>query len=179
VLVGWGTARDERYRGIKSTELRRERRSRLGLAPVPPIAVVTGRCSVEPDSPLVTDTLVPPIIVTTESAPLDRRKALTAAGADVIVAGDEQVDARAALVELAVRGLRRVCCEGGPQLFGALIEADLVDQLCLTVSPLLAGGHAGRISLGTPPETPRRLALASVLTEDGFLMLRYRRADLR
>ncbi|MGH3859382.1 pyrimidine reductase family protein [Actinokineospora sp.] len=177
VLVGWGTARDERYRGIKSTELRRERRSRLGLASVPPIAVVTGRCSVEPDSPLVADTRVQPIIVTTESAPADRRAALTAAGADVIVAGDERVDPRQALVSLAERGLQRVCCEGGPQLFGSLIEADLVDQLCLTVSPLLAGGRAGRIAMGAPPEVPRRLALASVLTEDGFLMLRYRRAE--
>ena len=175
VLVGWGTARDEGYRGVKRTEVRARRRAARGLSEVPPIAVVTGRCSIGPDSPMVTDTLVPPIIVTTESAPATRRVALAEAGAEVIVAGDGRVDLAIALRALADRGLRRVCCEGGPTLFGDLIAADLVDQLCLTVAPLLAGGRAGRIAVGTPPAAPARMELASVLTDDGFLMLRYRK----
>ncbi|CRK55905.1 5-amino-6-(5-phosphoribosylamino)uracil reductase homolog [Alloactinosynnema sp. L-07] len=175
VLVGWGTARDEGYRGVKRTEVRTRRRTALGLSAVPPIAVVTGRCSIGPDSPLLTDTLVPPIVVTTESAPTTRRAALVDAGADVVVAGDDRVDLAAALAALSDRGLRRVSCEGGPTLFGDLIAADLVDQLCLTVAPLLAGGRERRIAVGAPPVAPARMELASVLAEDGFLMLRYRR----
>jgi 5-amino-6-(5-phosphoribosylamino)uracil reductase len=175
ILVGWGTAREEGYGGIKRTEVRARRRATLGLADVPPIAVVTGRASIDPDSRLITDTLVPPIIVTTASAPADRRAALAKAGADVLVAGDDKVDLRAALDGLNDRGLRRVCCEGGPTLFGELIAADLVDQLCLTVAPLLAGGREGRISMGPPPGAPTKLVLASVLAEDDFLMLRYRK----
>ncbi|MDQ2588624.1 pyrimidine reductase family protein [Saccharothrix yanglingensis] len=175
VLVGAGTARAEGYRGVRATEVRAERRSRLGLSPVPPIAVVTARCSIEPSSPLVADTAVPTIVLTAGSAPRERRDALADAGADVVVAGDGSVDPAAALRALDERGLRRVDCEGGPGLFGSLIAADLVDVLCVTFSPLLVGGDAGRIAHGPLPEAPRSLELASVLHADSALLLRYRR----
>jgi 5-amino-6-(5-phosphoribosylamino)uracil reductase len=174
VLVGAGTATIEGYRGVQAGEVRSAVRARLGLSPVPPIAVVTRRATIAPDSPLVTDTLAPTIVLTCEAAPPDRRQALADAGAEVVTAGDDDVDLPTALAELDKRGLRRVSCEGGPHLFGGLIEAGLVDQLCLTVSPLLAGGDASRIAVGPPPVAPRELELASVLTDDGFLMLRYR-----
>jgi 5-amino-6-(5-phosphoribosylamino)uracil reductase len=143
---------------------------------VPAIAVVTARCSLEPTDPIVTDTVVPTIVFTTATAPAHRRDALTAAGADVVACGDTAVDLAAVLDELFGRGLPRISCEGGPRLFAGLIAADLVDQLCLTVTPLLTAGDAGRIAHGPLPEAPRDLALASVLHEDGFLMLRYGRA---
>lgn len=178
VLVGSTTALMEGYRGVRTTEVRGERRARLGLSEVPPIAVVTARCSVLPDSPLLTDTLVPPIILTSGAAPAERREALAAAGAEVLVLGDDRVDLGLALDALGRRGLRRVCCEGGPTLLGALVDADLVDQLCLTVAPMLAGGDAGRIARGPLPPAPRTLALESVLHgSGGALMLRYRRAS--
>ncbi|WP_433274506.1 pyrimidine reductase family protein [Actinosynnema sp. CS-041913] len=176
VLVGAGTALIEGYQGIKAGEVRRERRARLGLAEVPPIAVVTARCSIEPTSPLLTDTSVPPIILTTSSAPVSRRDALAAAGADVVVAGEDAVDLRAALRALDSRGLRRVDCEGGPTLFGALIADDLVDVLCVTFAPLLTGGDAGRIAVGPLPAAPRDLELASILRYESALLLRYVRA---
>jgi riboflavin biosynthesis pyrimidine reductase len=69
-----------------------------------------------------------------------------------------------------------VCCEGGPILFADLLAADLVDQLCLTVAPLLTGPGALRIVDGAGRQEPLGLRLASVLTDDDFLMLRYRRA---
>ena len=175
ILAGAGTVRTEGYRGVKRTELRADRRARHGLSDVPPIAVVTRRCSIDPDSPLVTDTLVPPIVLTCASAPAGRQAALTDAGADVVVAGEHTVDLAKALGALAERGLLRVNCEGGPHLFGELIAEDLVNQLCLTVAPLLVGGDAPRSAVGLLPPAPLTLDLASVLTEDGHLMLRYRR----
>jgi len=176
VLVGAGTAIVEGYRGIKRTELRASRRARLGLSEVPPIAVVTGRGSVDPASPLITDTLAPPIVVTCETAPVDWRKAVAAAGADVVVAGADRVDVGLTLDALADRGLLRVCSEGGPTLFADLVAAGLVDQLCLTVAPLLTGAGAPRVVLGEAAAAPMGLSLASVLSDEGFLMLRYRRA---
>lgn len=176
ILVGAGTAHIEGYRGVKPTEIRAERRARLGRSKLPPIAVVTRRCSIGPDSPLLTDTTIPPIVITCAGAPEDRRTALTGAGADLIVAGDNTVDLAHALSALATRGLFRVNCEGGPQLFGELIAENLVDQLCLTISPLLVGGDATRIAHGLLPPAPDPRDLASVLTHDGHLMLRYRRA---
>jgi riboflavin-specific deaminase-like protein len=176
VLVGAGTAIAEDYRGARSSGERAERRARHNLAPVPPIAVVTGSASIAPDSSLLTDTAVPPIIITTEAAPAERRAKLADAGAEVLIVGDEKVDLRAALAELARRGLHRIDCEGGPSLFGQLIAEDLVDQLCLTIAPLLAGAGAGRIAGGELPSAARKLELASMLHEEGFSMLRYRRS---
>lgn len=174
VLVGAGTAAIEGYEGVKAGEVRAAARTRLGLSPVPPIAVVTRRATIDPAAPLITESAVPTIVLTCLAAAEDRRTALADAGADVVITGDADVDLPVALAELDKRGLRRVSCEGGPHLFGGLIEAGLVDQLCLTVSPMLAGGDASRIAVGPPPVAPRKLELASVLTDDGFLMLRYR-----
>jgi 5-amino-6-(5-phosphoribosylamino)uracil reductase len=179
VLVGAGTALAEGYAGVRRTELRASRRTRLGLSDVPPIAVVSGRGSVPPSSPLITATTVPPIVITAEASPLPWRKEVADAGADVVVAGDERVDAALALSALADRGLLRVCCEGGPMLFADLISAGLVDQLCLTVSPMLAGAGAVRVATGLPASAPMDLSLESVLSDEGFLMLRYRRAAPR
>lgn len=177
VLVGAGTARAEGYRGARTNDVRRERRKRRGLAEIPPIAVVTASARIDPDSALLTDTRVPPIIITTGSAPPERVAALTDAGAEILVAGEQMVDLTAALAELSRRGLKRVDCEGGPRLFGELIAEGLVDQLCLTVAPLLAGAGADRIAVGRATTESRRLELASILYEDGFTMLRYRRRN--
>lgn len=176
ILVGAGTAAAERYAGIKPRELRTERRRARGLAELPPIAVVSNRCSIPLDAPLLTDTTVPPIVLTCAGAPAERRKALAAAGADVVIAGDDTVRLPSALQELGKRGLHRVNCEGGPHLMAGMIADDLVDQLCLTVAPLLAGAGAFRIAEGQHAEQPRRLRLESVLHAEGFLLLRYQRA---
>lgn len=176
VLVGAGTALAEGYKGVKRTEVRASRRDRLGLSELPPIAVVTGRGSIPPSSPLVTSASVPTIVFTSEASPQEWRAELTDAGAEVVVAGDDRVDVSLALAALAERDLLRVCCEGGPTLFGDLIAAGLVDQLCLTVAPILAGAGAVRIATGLASAAPTDLILESVLSDEGFLMLRYRRA---
>lgn len=175
VLVGAGTAVAEGYRGVKRTEVRTERRARLGLSQVPPVAVVTGRGSVPPSSPLITDAVAPTIVLTSEASTLAWRKEIAAAGADVIVAGTERVDVASALSALRDRGLLRVNCEGGPTLFADLQAAGAVDQLCLTIAPRLAGAGAVRIADGRPSVAPMDLSLESVLSDEGFLLLRYRR----
>jgi riboflavin biosynthesis pyrimidine reductase len=167
VLVGAGTVRAEDYRGA--------RRATRGRDTPPPIAVVTGSAELDPGSRLFTDTAVAPIVLTLGSAPQDRRDRLVAAGADVVAL--EALTPDALLAELDRRGLRRVLCEGGPSLFGALIAADAVDELCLTVAPLLAGGSAGRIAHGPGNPPPRSLTLVGALRAQNVLLLRYRRVD--
>ncbi|NKQ56696.1 pyrimidine reductase family protein [Amycolatopsis sp. K13G38] len=175
VLVGAGTVRSEGYRGARTNDERRARRASLGLSEIPPIAVVTGSGRIDPSCALFTDTKVPPIVITTEHASEQRRAELAKAGADILIAGEQMIDLTAALDGLARRGLYRIDCEGGPHLFGELIAEDLVDQLCLTVAPVLAGAGAGRIAMGRLSSEARRMELASVLHEDGFSMLRYRK----
>ncbi|WP_245588747.1 pyrimidine reductase family protein [Actinoalloteichus caeruleus] len=175
VLVGLGTALAEGYRGITATERRTARRARWGLAGVPPLAVVTNSCDVPPGAPLLTDVVAKTIVVTCAAAPEERRRRAEDDGAEVVLAGDARVDPRTLVAELGRRGLRRVCCEGGPQLLGALIEDELVDEFCLTVSPVLAGGATGRAALGSHPPVRRDMTLLSTLEEDGMLFLRYGR----
>lgn len=175
VLVGAGTAVEESYSGVKPSTRRNERRHRLGRAELPPIAVVSNSCSIPPDAPVLTETTVPPIVLTCRAAPAERRESLRAAGAEILITGDERVDLPTALHELGNNGLYRVNCEGGPHLFGSMLADDLVDQLCLTLAPLLTGPGSGRIIAGTMPKQLTRFDLGSVLHEDGYLMLRYRK----
>ena len=92
--------------------------------------------------------------------------------ADVLVCGEEKLDVGVMLDAFAKRGLRQVLCEGGPTLFGTLLDADRVDELCLTISPLIEAGDAHRIVVGTL-EKARRMTLHHVLVSDSTLMLRY------
>ncbi len=174
VVAGAGTVRAEGYRGVRTSPELRARRRERGQAEVPPVAVVTTSASVAPDAALLTDTTVPPLLLTTAAAADGARSRLGGA-AEVVAVGDADVTPAAVLAALAERGLHRVLCEGGPSLFGSFAAADLVDELCLSLAPQLAGAGPGRIldgpAGGAAPETMR---LASVLAHDDGLMLRYR-----
>lgn len=172
VLVGAGTVRVEGYEPIRSkSEWAHVRGDR---PPTPPIAVVSGDLSLDPESPLFTDApeYARTIVITCSDAPPERRKALSAV-ADVIIAGAERVELGAALDELAARGLRRVTCDGGPILMSWLIAAGRLDELCLTLSPLLVGGDAPRIINGPPIPGASVMSLSILLEEDGYLFALY------
>jgi riboflavin biosynthesis pyrimidine reductase len=173
ILVGAGTARAEGYGGARGSEAYRQRRRERGQADVPPIAVVSARADLDPGGPLFTDTRVPPIIVTTGKAPEARVASLVDAGARVYVAGAERVEVPLLLDALTGAGLTRVLCEGGPRLFGHLVREDAVDELFLTVTPGLVGGHD--FIYNGPLTGLLPLELVSVLVDDGALFLRYRR----
>lgn len=178
ILVGAGSVRAEGYRGARTSPEREARRRARGQAPVPPIAVVSTRGDLDPASPLFTDTAVAPLVLLTgatpstarDTAPDTVRSALAGAGAEVVDVGG---DPAAVVAALADRGLSRVLCEGGPALFGALLDAGRVDELCLSLAPQLEGGAAGRIVAGAGAGGPRPLHLASVVAHDDGLLLRY------
>jgi 5-amino-6-(5-phosphoribosylamino)uracil reductase len=167
VLVGAGTARSERYGGAT--------RPSLATGRPPRIAVLTRGAALDPGSRLFTEATLPPLVLTPWCAPEPRRRALSDAGAEVVELPSDPVAPRDVLTVLAQRGLRRVLCEGGPRLFADLIEADAVDELCLTISPVLAAGGAGRIAAGSGKGYLREMRIAGVLAEDDMLFTRYRR----
>jgi riboflavin biosynthesis pyrimidine reductase len=171
LLVGAGTLRHEGYGPVRLSADRRARRAAEGLPEVPVLAVVSGRLDLSPAHPALAEAPRRPVVITHAASPADERAAL-AEVADVLVCGSDEVDLGAALDELASRGLRQVLCEGGPYLLSALHRADRVDELCLSVAPLLAGPGPGRITAGGPAQA-RRMALAHVAEEEGDLFLRY------
>jgi riboflavin biosynthesis pyrimidine reductase len=175
VLVGAGTLRAEGYGGLRLGAKRRTWRTEHGLPENPPLAVVSARLELVADSPVFVDAPTRAIVITCEAAPARQREAL-AEVADVLICGQEAVDLPVAVAALTERGLPQILCEGGPHLLGSLTADDLVDELCLTVSPLLAGPGARRITDGLAVTDARSLSLLHVLsTDDGFLFLRHGR----
>ncbi|GIT80374.1 hypothetical protein LLS1_20430 [Leifsonia sp. LS1] len=172
VVVGAGTVRAEGYGAMRVDRAAQRAREGAGLAAHPVFAIVSAHLDLDPGSAVFTDAPVRPLVVTTEAAPQRQREAL-AAVADVLVCGVDRVDPAAMVAALADRGLARIHCEGGPHLFADLIAAGVVDELCLTVSPLLVAGTASRIAAGATPDVPLELGLAHVLHADGTLLLRY------
>ncbi|KFF59083.1 hypothetical protein JF66_13835 [Cryobacterium sp. MLB-32] len=172
ILVGAGTVRAEGYGGVSLPTADAEWRVSRGWAAQPPLAIVSGRLDLDPRQPLFTEAATRPLIVTHAGSPRGARKEL-AEVADVLVCGENAIDPRTVVEALAERGLRQILCEGGPSLFGALIEADCVDELCLSLSPVLESGPSGRIAHG--PHASRDMALKHVLTAGDMVFLRYGR----
>jgi riboflavin biosynthesis pyrimidine reductase len=171
ILVGSGTARSENYKPARARPTLAPLRE--GRPAAAPIALVTGSLDLDLSSPLFTEAAPDSrtIVITSAASDPDRR-AETAKVADVIVAGEQAIDLTQARAALADRGLGRVLCEGGPHLFGDLGAAGLIDELCLSLSPTLAGPGAGRIIAGASFSADR-MTLRQTLTDDGFLFLRY------
>jgi riboflavin biosynthesis pyrimidine reductase len=159
VLVGAGTVRAEGYRAVQVSESWRRARTSQGLAPVPTLAVVTRSLALpeafldppEDGGPVVVITVedVDPGLVAEIEARLGP--------GSVVTAGTEVVEVGRCLDELAARGLPRVLCEGGPTLLGELASRHLLDELCLTWTPLLVGGTGPRIAHGLPLDVTMRL----------------------
>ncbi|WP_030248964.1 pyrimidine reductase family protein [Streptomyces sp. NRRL S-455] len=177
VVVGAETVRREGYRPARARADFAAMREAAGQAPAPAIAVVTASLDLDFSLPLFTSPLVPTLILTGASAAPDRVAAAEKAGARVLAAGDGiGVDPARAVQALAGLGHTRLLTEGGPRLLGQLVAAGVLDELCLTVSPMLTAGDAQRIAGGPAVTVPQRFALVSMLEEDGFLFTRYGRA---
>jgi riboflavin biosynthesis pyrimidine reductase len=176
VLVGAGTVRTERYgRIIPDAARRRERQSR-GLSEEPLACIVSARLALEADIPLFAEPSARVAILTASAASLPA----TPAHVEYVRAErDGQLDLPAALAELRERfGVHTVLCEGGPHLACQLLAAGLIDELFLSLAPLLAGGdppggQAPRILAGTELEPPVALELLGALRSGAHLFLRY------
>jgi riboflavin biosynthesis pyrimidine reductase len=176
VLVGAGTARTEGYPALRPKPERITRRAAAGLAPTLPVAVVSRSLGLDPASTLFTgaDPAARTLVFTCSAARPEEHGELVAV-ADVVVCGTDEVDLSEVHGVLRGRGLTRILCEGGPSLFADLAGSGNVTELCLSISPLLAGPGSGRVMAGPPwPDDPVPLRLAGLLEEDGALFARYR-----
>ncbi|WP_439693023.1 pyrimidine reductase family protein [Curtobacterium sp. SP.BCo] len=174
VLVAAGTVRDEGYGPMVLHDADVAWRREHGLPDHPVFAIMSGSLSLDADSRVFTAAPVRPIVLTSAAAADSPRAAALSAVADVVpcsAAGSpDEVDAVLVRDALVARGLGAIHCEGGPTFFGALVAADLVDELTLTVDPSLEGGAAPRIARGSSPSL-RRMRPAHVLRGDGDVLL--------
>lgn len=171
VLVGAGTVRAEGYGPHRPTDEQRAWRTGAGLTPTAAMAVVSAGLRLDLDAALFTKAESRTVVVTPAAADETARRRV-AEVADVVVAGEEAVDLAAALRVFRERGSRVVLCEGGPMLLGELLAARLVDELCLTLAPMLVADPL-RLLPDRALLAPHDMTLASVLEDDGHLFLRY------
>lgn len=195
VLVGAGTTKIERYGPVELPEAIQSAREERGQARLPPIAVVTQSLDLDWGSKLFAVRSPRPIVIAPGSA--DAAKLAHAREvAEVLTAGVGSVDLPSAVRTLAAEGMHHILCEGGPTLNTGLAAAGLVDELCLTLSPQLAGsaggvlmggwlgsggswlartGASGERLIRSQPFTQLvKLELVHVLEEDSYLFLRLR-----
>ena len=150
-------------------------RRRRGRAEKPEVAILTGHGSIDPDHPVLASGA---LVLTSHPGALQLEGRLPPA-AQVLALGDEPaIDPQRAVDALLERGHRTILCEAGPHTHGGLLARGLVDELFLTISPLLAGdrGHMSRYGLAeavdlAPPGLRGRLL--SVRRHEQHLFLRY------
>ena len=119
-----------------------ELRRRLGHDTDPVVAIVTGGANLPMEHPRLEDGA---LVLTTETAASKLRARLPGASEIIPVCGGDRVDPGSAVQELRSRGLDLILSESGPTFFGSLLDAGLVDELFLTISPLLGGrSHDGQ-----------------------------------
>jgi riboflavin biosynthesis pyrimidine reductase len=179
VLIGSGTllaSPKGRWRpeGVypKGKDAFAELRRKLGKPEHPEVAIVTTGASLDVDHPVLAEAVV---LTTARGA-----AGLEGAVPQVVAVNDgDWVDLRAALELLRTRGHSSVLSEAGPTTFGELLAQGLVDELFLTVSPVLAGrltsGHRLGLVEGVEllPEMRVSPHLVSLRRAAQHLFLRY------
>ncbi len=175
VLVGAETVRRERYRSIRLPGEQAAARQAAGRPAAPRLAVVTRSLDLDWSGDAFAGALAEsrPLVITCQAA--DARRVQRAREvADVVIAGGDRVDPDLAVRRLAELGHRVVLCEGGPTLLGELVAAGRLDELCLTIAPLM-GGDPLPVAVSPPGAPLRHFALRHVLRDGDTLFLRYER----
>lgn len=168
VLIGTGTLRAEGYARLVGAHERRDRRGELGLRP-DPLAVLLSRGLDLPWEAGLFAAAEQPVLLYTGA---QGKPPPTAAPVEVARLRDPSPTA--ALADLRRRGVRALLCEGGPTLNAALLAEGLLDELFLTLAPLLVGGDSPlTILAGRELEAPASLELRSALRHGSELLLRY------
>ena len=150
-------------------------RARRGRPEQPQLAIVSAGGSLVPSHPVLE---AGALVLTTPGAASRLRAALPGATEVVAVSDADTVDLAAAVDLLRARGCSIVLTEAGPSMFGSFVASGLVDELFLTVSPVLAGrGASARLGLVEGVELVPQIRVAgrlrSVRTHGSHLFLRY------
>ena len=172
VLVGASTVRTENYGAVVLDDATRTARATRGQREWPSLVIVSGSLALDPSARVFVDAAergAPRPIIITNASSRARRSALDDV-AEVLEFGEVELDLVAAMRALRARGLEVLTCEGGPILNGHLLAADLIDEWCWTIAPMLVGGDSARSVMGGTP--PRGFEISRVGEADGALFVR-------
>jgi 2,5-diamino-6-(ribosylamino)-4(3H)-pyrimidinone 5'-phosphate reductase len=148
IMVGGHTLlSDDPRLTVKSQTLRAQRLER-GLSENPAKVGVVSVADLHPDCTFLTSGPARRLIYTTTRTPAAQIAVLKQAGAEVLVAGDRQVDLSAALQSLFSLGINTLMVEGGGTLIASLLQLNLVDELMVYIAPRIFGGAAAPSLVG-------------------------------
>ena len=175
VLVGAGTARTEGYGPARPHPLLAVARREQGRREAAVVVQVT-RSGVVQAGKGMFEAPGAALVAMPAGDDAAHARAVAVAGEDaVLLVGHVErggTDLADLLERLADRGLTLVLCEGGPRLLGALTTADLLDELCLTTSPVVVAGDGARPVVADPVEA-RGYDLHGLIRADGTLLARW------
>jgi riboflavin biosynthesis pyrimidine reductase len=172
ILVGTGTLAAERYADLLDDEAR-ERRLADGRPAHPVVATVSRRLALPVDEAPIFGEADVPIVAFAEAGDDGVAEPPAVAARLEVVTLPAPLTLRAVLDALRRRGVHGVLCEGGPSLLRRLVADGLLDDLCLTVAPLLAAGEAPSVLEGEGLGAPARLTLRDVHRADDHVFLHY------
>lgn len=171
VMMGAQTVRSEGLGPVRMTEEMMEHRSAAGLSGEPMMVILTRSLDIEPDHRVFSDQGRRPTIITGTDADAGKLEALGAVSDIIQIDSLDGEGIVAALGDAAV-----ILCEGGPTLNSHLVAAGVVDEVDLTLSPMLAMGESKRIASGPVLDPPQEMTLARAVRGDRSLFLRYVRS---
>ena len=175
IVVAAGTARAERYGLPRPKAAVQKARVARGRSERPLLAVASMSLDLPSDLPMFVDQQAdddPPVIFTGSGTPADVVDRFQGV-AEVVRASSLRPTPAEILAELGRRGAEVVLCEGGPSLNAQFVDAGVVDELCLSVAPLLVGGYSPRMTQGSHLPTVLRMDLDHLLEADDMLFIRY------
>lgn len=173
IVVGAQTVRTERYGPVRLDDAQRRRRLLRGRPPQPRVAIVSSSLDLDPTLG-VFENPEPPLIFTTLPAD-DYRWRRLSGSAELVSLTVEELRAEVLAREFSARGWKTILCEGGSRLNSLLVQSEMLDELCLTISPHLVGGPGPRLLAENTEDRLRRFRLVNLATDEGWLFLRYLR----
>jgi len=168
VMNGAATVRAENLGPVKLSDEMMRRRREAGMQEPPTMVLLSRSLSLDPGMRIFSDPEQRPTIITGIEADPDRLEVLDGI-ADIVQI--EELDGSSIIKALGNPSV--VLCEGGPTINSQLIRDGVVDEVNLTISPVLALGESSRVASGSPLRPPTEMRLDRTLMGDQSLFLRF------